>query len=41
MKPLDEEMRLAEEIGRNPEKVKKMIDQSDNRPPAYYVYNST
>ena len=41
MKPFDEEMRLAEEIGRSPEKIKKMIDQSDNRPPAYYVYNST
>ena len=41
MKPIEEELKLAEENGRSPAKVRKMLDQSEFRPPAYFVYNST
>ena len=41
MKPIDEEMKQAKEYGRNTSKIQKMLDQSEHRPPAYFVYNST
>ena len=41
MTRIDEELKLAKDDGRSSEKIIKMLRNSERRPPAYFVYNTT